>query len=76
MVGTVLTLGVTVITLATFTLLGLWYSHGRIDSIEDLITARGTAGSGTLTATLIASSMGAWILLSVASHLYSLVYHL
>jgi SSS family solute:Na+ symporter len=66
MVGTALALGTAVLTLAAFTMLGLWYSRGRVNSIEDFITARNSAGSGTTTATLIASSMGAWILLSPA----------
>lgn len=66
MVSTVLALALTVGTLVVFAALGTWYSRGRIESIEDFITARGSAGSGTLTATLIASSMGAWILLSPA----------
>ena len=66
MVSTAAALGITVVTLSVFAGLGAWYSRGRVGSVEDLITARGTAGSGTLTATLIASSMGAWILLSPA----------
>ena len=66
MVNTTTALALTVGTLVVFVGLGTWYSRGRVESIEDLITARGTAGSGTLTATLIASSMGAWILLSPA----------
>lgn len=66
MVGTALALGTTVVTLAVFTVLGLWYSRGRVTSIEDYITARNSAGEGMTTATLIASGMGAWILLSPA----------
>jgi SSS family solute:Na+ symporter len=66
MVSTALALVLTVITLVVFAALGIWYSRGRVESIEDFISVRGTAGSGTLTATLIASSMGAWILLSPA----------
>jgi Na+/proline symporter len=53
-------------TLAAFALVGGWYSRGRVESVEDFITARGSAGVGTLTATLVASSMGAWILFSPA----------
>jgi SSS family solute:Na+ symporter len=66
MVTTTIALVLTVVTLVAFAGLGTWYSRGRVESIEDFITARGTAGSGTLTATLVASSMGAWILLSPA----------
>jgi SSS family solute:Na+ symporter len=66
MVTTTTALALTVVTLIAFAGLGTWYSRGRVASIEDFITARGTAGNGMLTATLIASSMGAWILLSPA----------
>lgn len=66
MVSTAAALGVTVLTLAVVTGLGVWYSRGRITSVEDFITARNTTGGGMTTATLIASGMGAWILLSPA----------
>jgi SSS family solute:Na+ symporter len=66
MVGTTVTLAVIVVTLVVFTGLGLWASRGRVQSVEDFISARDSAGRGTLTATLIASSMGAWILLAPA----------
>lgn len=64
MVTTVTALGLTVGTLVAFTALGIWFSRGRVDSVEDLITARNSTGEGRLTATLIASVMGVWILLS------------
>jgi hypothetical protein len=67
MVGTALALGATIITLAVFPVLGLWYSRGRVTSIEDFITARNSASEGMTTATLIASGMGAWILLMAGS---------
>ena len=57
-------LGLTVATLVGFTGLGLWYSRKTVRSVEDLVSARGSAGSGQLTATLVASVMGVWILLS------------
>jgi len=66
MIGSRLALATTVAVLAVFSAIGLWYSSGRVLSVEDFISARGTAGGGTLTATLIASSMGAWILFSPA----------
>ena len=66
MVETAVALGLMVLTLALFSALGIWYSRGRVGSVEDLISARNTAGGGRLTATLIASSMGAWILFSPA----------
>ncbi len=55
-------LGLTVLTLAVFTALGVWYSRGQVQSVEDLITARNSAGRGQMTATLVASVMGVWIL--------------
>jgi Na+/proline symporter len=55
----------TVLTLAVFSALGIWYSRDRVSSIEDFISARGSAGPGMTTATLVASVMGVWILLSV-----------
>jgi SSS family solute:Na+ symporter len=63
-VSSVLALALTVLTLALFTGLGIWFSRGRIGSVEDLISARDSAGQGQTTATLIASVMGVWILLS------------
>lgn len=64
MVSSALALGLTVVTLAIFAGVGVWFSRGRVGSVEDLITARGTAGEGQLSATLVASVMGVWILLS------------
>ena len=66
MVATSLGLGLTIATLAVFTVAGLWYSRGRVGSVEDLLTARNSTGTGMTTATLIASTMGAWILFSPA----------
>lgn len=64
MVTTTVALGLTVATLVVFSGLGLWYSRGRVDSVEDLITARNSTGEGRTTATLVASVMGVWILLA------------
>jgi Na+/proline symporter len=64
MVSTAVALGLTVLTLVAFSGVGLWYSRGRIGSVEDLLTARDSAGEGRMTATLVASVMGVWILLS------------
>ncbi|MFT4891683.1 MAG: SSS family solute:Na+ symporter [Halobacteriales archaeon] len=58
-------LGLTALTLAVFTTLGIWYTRGRVTTVEDFISARGSAGQGMTTATLIASVMGVWILLAV-----------
>lgn len=64
MVTTAAALGLTVATLVAFTALGVWFSRGQVRSVEDLITARDSAGEGRTTATLVASVMGVWILLS------------
>jgi len=65
-VSTTLALGLTIATLAVFTVAGLWYARSRVNSVEDLLTARNSTGTGMTTATLIASTMGAWILFSPA----------
>ncbi|MUV59385.1 sodium:proline symporter [Halobacterium sp. CBA1126] len=64
MVTTAGALALTVATLSVFTAVGLWVSRGEVRSVEDLISARGSASEGRTTATLIASVMGVWILLS------------
>ena len=66
MVGTTLGLGLTVATLAVFTIAGVLYSRKRVAGIEDLLTARNSSGVGMTTASIIASTMGAWILFSPA----------
>ncbi|WEL20972.1 sodium:solute symporter family protein [Halorhabdus sp. BNX81] len=64
MVSTGVALGLTVLTLVAFSGLGLLHSRGRVGSVEDLITARDSVGEKRMTATLVASVMGVWILLS------------
>ncbi|MFW5949852.1 MAG: sodium:solute symporter family transporter [archaeon] len=64
MVSSALALGTTIVTLVVFSGLGLWHSRGRVGSVEDLISARNSVGEGQMTATLVASVMGVWILLS------------
>ncbi|MDX1610769.1 MAG: sodium:proline symporter [Candidatus Thermoplasmatota archaeon] len=66
MVSQGLALGITVATLALFTWLGIRYARGRITSTDEYLTARNSTKAGMTTATLIASSMGAWILFSPA----------
>jgi Na+/proline symporter len=63
-VTTTLALGLTVLVLVGFTAVGLWHARGRVDSAEDLVTARDSVGGGRMTATLVASVMGVWILLA------------
>ncbi|MFB6079918.1 MAG: sodium:proline symporter [Haloferacaceae archaeon] len=66
MIDATTALGVTAAVLVGFALFGAWYARGRINSVEDYISARNSAGPGTLTATIVASSMGSWILFSPA----------
>ncbi len=66
MLSTSLVLGVTIITVLTVSAIGLLASHGRVTSLESFISARSSAGEGTITATVLASVMGAWILFAPA----------
>jgi len=66
MVSTTLALAVTIATVLAFTTIGVLAARGRVRTVDDFITARGSTGRGTLTATVIASMMGAWILFSPA----------
>lgn len=45
---------------------GLVYSRRHVGSIEDLVSARNSTGTGLTTATLVASGLGAWVLFSPA----------
>jgi Na+/proline symporter len=65
-VTTTTALVVTTLTLLLTGVAGLLYARGRVNSLDDYLTARNSAGVGTTTATLVASGMGAWILLSPA----------
>ena len=51
-----------VVLLSGFALLGIWAGRRGVRSVEDLITARDSIGPRQLTATLVASVMGVWIL--------------
>ncbi|WP_049983739.1 MULTISPECIES: sodium:proline symporter [unclassified Halorubrum] len=66
MVSTAVALTAVVLTVLTVTAFGLLAARGRVRSVEDYISARDSAGPGTLTATIIASMMGVWILFSPA----------
>jgi len=66
MVSAALVLGATIATVLVVAAVGGLAARGRIGSVEDFITARNATGTGSLTATLVASSMGAWILFSPA----------
>ena len=62
--STTLALGVTVTVLVGFTAVGIWHSRRTVGTVEDLLTARNSTGTGRTTATLVASVMGVWILLA------------
>ncbi|WP_101296336.1 sodium:solute symporter family transporter [Halegenticoccus soli] len=66
MVSAAVALGLSAVLLVGFGAVGAWYARGRLGSVEDFITARNSVGGGALTATIVASSMGAWILFSPA----------
>ncbi len=59
---------------AAFAGVGIAYSRGRIGTLEDYITARGTVGALAAAATLVASGMGAWILFGPAEAATGAVY--
>ncbi|MFB6188331.1 MAG: sodium:proline symporter [Halapricum sp.] len=66
MIGATAVLALATVTLALSALAGVLYSRGRVESVESFVTTRDSVGSGMLTATLIASAMGVWILFSPA----------
>ncbi len=66
MVSGGLVLGLTVAVVLLVAAVGTLASRGRVGSVEGFITARDSTDGGALTATLVASSMGAWILFSPA----------
>ncbi len=59
-------LALIIVTTAMFSGIGILSTRGQSLSIEDYITARNSTGLGATIATLVASSMGAWILFSPA----------
>jgi Na+/proline symporter len=66
MVSGTLVLAVTALTVLGVTAVGVLAVRGRVRTVEDYIAARETVGGATLTATVLASTMGAWILFSPA----------
>lgn len=57
-------IAVTLITVATFTLLGLLQASRHATNLEDYMVNRNRVGTGAALATIVASAMGAWILFS------------
>lgn len=66
MVSTAIALGVTVTALVAFTVAGVAHSRSRVRTLEDYVSARDSTGPAVTASTLIASMMGAWILLAPA----------
>jgi len=50
------------VTVIGFTLIGVLYSKGKVGTMDDFLTARGTTGSKVLSATFLASFLGVFIL--------------
>jgi Na+/proline symporter len=55
-----------VVAAAAFAASGILYARRRAGSLEDYITARGTVGTWSGVATLVASALGAWVLFGPA----------
>jgi len=53
-------------TAVAFAVLGIALARGRIASVEDFISARSSSGAGVVALSLIASTLGAWVLFSPA----------
>ena len=51
-----------IFTVGIFTGLGVLYSRGKIDTMDDFLTARGSTGANMLSATLMASFLGVFLL--------------
>ena len=49
-------------TVLAFTVIGILYSRGKIETMDDFLTARGSTGSKMLSATFLASFLGVFIL--------------
>lgn len=50
------------LTVVAFTIIGVLYSRGKIETMDDFLTARGSTGSKILSATFLASFLGVFIL--------------
>ena len=66
MVGTLLGVAAATTVMLATALVGLWYVRGRSRSLDAHLTARGSASEGVTAASVVASAMGVWILLSPA----------
>lgn len=50
------------LTVSIFAVIGVFYSRGKVTAMDDFLTARGTAGTKMLSATLMASFLGVFLL--------------
>ena len=66
MIPTWVAIAVTVATLVGVTAVGLWAARGRTLGGETLVSAPGEVDAPVLTASLIATNLGAWVLFSPA----------
>jgi len=66
MVTATVALGATILVMLVTTIVGIGYVRGSSSSLDTLLTARNSASEGVTAASVVASSMGAWILLSPA----------
>lgn len=66
MISTSVTLGVTTLALLATTAVGISYSRGQIETLEEFVSARDTAGVASVTASLVATALGTWVLFSPA----------
>lgn len=62
MISSTVVISLILITVIIFTFIGIVYSKGKIQNIDDYLTARGSTGSQRLTATFLASFIGVFIL--------------
>lgn len=62
MISKLVAVSIILITAVLFTIIGVIYSKGKIETIDDFLTARGSTGSHTLAATFLASFLGVFIL--------------
>ncbi|NBG88620.1 sodium:solute symporter family transporter [Isachenkonia alkalipeptolytica] len=62
MISSSLIYAIIILTVMAFTAIGVIYSRGKFESLDDFVTARGTAGTKILSTTFLASFLGVFIL--------------
>ena len=66
MVSALIVVIVATVTMITFAIMGILYSRGRGNDLDDYISARKSLGTSRASATFMASVIGVWILFSPA----------